>query len=81
VNHEPTRTRKMLLNKKEIERLIGAVERQGHTLVPLELYFSARGIAKIRMAIGRGKKDHDKRESIKEREAQREIARAMRSRR
>jgi SsrA-binding protein len=78
-NHEPTRTRKLLLHKREIRRLIGAVERQGLTLVPLELYFK-RGVAKVAMALGKGKKLHDKRESAKARDADREIARAVRTR-
>ncbi len=78
-NHEPTRTRKLLLHKREIGRLIGAVERQGLTLVPLELYFK-RGIAKVALALGKGKKLHDKRESERERDADREIARAVRTR-
>lgn len=78
-NHEPTRTRKLLLHKREIGRLIGAIERQGLTLVPLELYFK-RGIAKVALALGKGKKLHDKRASEKERDADREIARAVRTR-
>jgi SsrA-binding protein len=78
-NHEPTRTRKLLLHKREIGRLIGAVEREGLTLVPLELYFK-RGIAKVALALGKGKKLHDKRESERERDADREIARAVRTR-
>ena len=78
-NHEPTRTRKLLLHKREIRRLIGAVERQGLTLVPLELYFK-RGVAKVAMALGKGKKLHDKRDAEKERDASREIARAVRTR-
>ncbi len=78
-NHEPTRTRKLLLHKREITRLIGAIERQGLTLVPLELYFK-NGVAKVAMALGKGKKLHDKRESAKERDADREMARAVRSR-
>ncbi|HEY2025738.1 MAG TPA: SsrA-binding protein SmpB [Gemmatimonadaceae bacterium] len=78
-NHEPTRTRKLLLHKREIARLIGAIERQGLTLVPLELYFK-RGIAKVAMALGKGKKLHDKREDAKARDADREIARAVRTR-
>jgi SsrA-binding protein len=78
-NHEPTRTRKLLLHKREIGRLIGAIERQGLTLIPLELYFK-RGIAKVAMALGKGKKLHDKRESEKSRDADREIARAVRTR-
>jgi SsrA-binding protein len=78
-NHEPTRTRKLLLHKREIQRLIGAIERQGLTLIPLELYFK-RGVAKVAMALGKGKKLHDKRDAEKERDATREIARAVRTR-
>lgn len=78
-NHEPRRPRKLLLHKREIRRLIGAVERQGLTLVPLELYFK-RGVAKVAMALGKGKKLHDKRDAEKQRDADREIARAVRSR-
>jgi SsrA-binding protein len=78
-NHEPTRTRKLLLHKREIGRLIGAIERQGLTLIPLELYFK-HGIAKVAMALGKGKKVHDKREDAKARDADREIARAVRTR-
>ena len=78
-NHEPTRTRKLLLHKREIERLIGSIERQGLTLIPLELYFK-RGIAKVAMALGKGKKLHDKREDAKAKDADREIARAVRTR-
>ena len=74
-NHEPDRTRKLLLHRKEIRRLIGAVEREGLTLVPLELYFK-NGVAKVALALGKGKKAHDKRDTIKEREAEREMARA-----
>jgi SsrA-binding protein len=78
-NHEPTRTRKLLLHRKEIRRLIGAVERQGLTLIPLELYFK-RGIAKVALALGKGKKLHDKRETERRRAAEREMARAVRVR-
>jgi SsrA-binding protein len=78
-NHEPDRTRKLLLHRKEIRRLIGAVEREGLTLIPLELYFK-RGMAKVALALGKGKKLHDKRDTAKERDAQREMARAVRSR-
>ena len=78
-NHEPTRTRKLLLNRKEIRKMIGSVERQGLTLVPLELYFR-RGKAKVALALGKGKKLHDKRETTRERDAEREIARAVRTR-
>src|SRR3954469_12808349 len=61
-NHEPGRTRKLLLHKKEIRRLIGAVEREGLTLIPLEIYFK-KGVAKVALALGKGKKLHDKRET------------------
>ncbi len=69
------RSRKLLLHKKEIEKLIGSVERQGLSLVPLELYFLG-GRAKIQLALARGKKAHDKRETLKKQIATREIARA-----
>src|SRR4249919_380081 len=78
-NHEPNRTRKLLLHRKEIRRLIGAVERQGLTLIPLELYFK-RGVAKVALALGKGKKLHDKRETERTRDADREMARAVRAR-
>jgi SsrA-binding protein len=79
VNHEPTRSRKLLLHKKEILRMIGAVERQGLTLVPLELYFRG-GRAKVALALGKGKQLHDKRDDSKRKDAEREIARAFRKR-
>src|SRR5678809_1799251 len=79
VNHEPTRTRKLLLHRKEIRRLIGAVEREGLTLIPLELYFK-KGVAKVALALGKGKKLHDKRETERNRDAEREIARVARAR-
>ena len=75
-NHEPVRSRKLLLHRKEIARLIGSVEQQGLALVPLELYFR-RGKAKVALALGRGKKQHDKREDLKRRIADREVARAV----
>jgi len=78
-NHEPTRTRKLLLHRKEIRRLIGAVEREGLTLVPLEMYFK-NGVAKVALALGKGKKLHDKRETERQRDADREMSRALRSR-
>lgn len=78
-NHEPTRTRKLLLHRREIRKLIGAVERQGLTLMPLEIYFR-KGVAKAVIALAKGKQAHDKRETEKGREAQREIARAIRTR-
>lgn len=75
-NHDPARSRKLLLHRKEIERLIGAVEREGLALVPVELYF-LRGRAKLQVALARGKKAHDKRETIKRRMAERDVARTM----
>ena len=78
-NHEPTRTRKLLMHRKEIRRLIGAVERQGLTLVPLDLYFKG-GVAKVTLALGKGKKLHDKRADERKREDQRDMARAARAR-
>jgi SsrA-binding protein len=78
-NHEPARTRKLLLHRKEIRRLIGAVERQGLTLIPLELYFK-NGVAKVALALGKGKKLHDKRDTERSRDAEREMARVSRSR-
>ncbi len=79
-NQEPTRTRKLLLHGREISRLIGAVERQGLTIVALELYFK-RGRAKVRIALARGKKLHDKRADLKKKDDQREMARAVKVRR
>ena len=79
VNHEPTRSRKLLLHRREIRRLIGSVERQGLTLIPLELYFR-NGKAKVALALGKGKKVHDKRETERQRDAEREMARVGRTR-
>ena len=78
-NHEPTRTRKLLLNRREIRRMIGAVERQGLTLIPLELYFR-KGRAKVALALGKGKKLHDKRADEKKRDDVREMSRVARAR-
>ena len=76
--HEPRRPRQLLLKRKEIAKLRIAVERQGMTMVPLQLYFNARGRAKLRLALAQGKKFEDKREDIKKREWQRQKARLMR---
>jgi SsrA-binding protein len=76
-NVDPVRARKLLLNRKEIRRLIGATQQEGFTLVPLELYLKD-GYIKLALALARGKKTHDKREDIKRRDANREIARALR---
>ncbi len=78
-NHDPTRSRKLLLHRREIRRLYGSLERQGLTLIPLEMYF-VRGRVKVLLGLGRGKKAHDKREDIKRKDADREIARALRTR-
>jgi len=78
-NHDPTRSRKLLLHRGEIDRLEGKLNQKGLTLVPLRIYFNARGRAKIELGLGRGKKHYDKRQTIKEREAKRETARAMRT--
>jgi SsrA-binding protein len=78
-NHEPTRSRKLLLHQKELRQMIGAVERKGLTLVALELYFK-RGRAKVRIGLGRGKKLHDKRADLKERDDARDMQRALKTR-
>ena len=78
VHADPTRTRKLLLNRHELDRLIGAVERKGYTLVPLDLHWS-RGRAKLEIGLARGKKQHDKRASTKERDWQRQKARILKS--
>ena len=73
---DPTRTRKLLLNRRELDRLIGAVERKGFALVPLSLYWS-RGRAKLDLGLAKGKKQHDKRATDKDRDWQRQKARIM----
>ena len=77
-NHAPKRARKLLLQRREINKLMGAVEREGMTLVPLKLYFNEKGRAKIEIALGRGKKLHDKRETERKRSWQREKGRLLR---
>jgi len=77
-NHAPKRARRLLLHRREIDRLSGAVEREGMTIVPLKLYFDERGRAKIEIALARGKKLHDKRETLKKRSWERERGRLMR---
>lgn len=78
--HEPTRTRKLLLHKDEIHRLVGKTKERGLTLVPLKVYFS-HGLAKIELGLAKGKKTYDRRESLKEKDAQMQIDRALRRRR
>src|SRR4051812_6681362 len=78
-NHEPTRTRKLLLHRQQIRRLIGSVEREGLTLVPLDLHFK-EGRVKVTLALVKGKKQHDKREDLKRKDDEREMARVARAR-
>jgi len=78
-NHTPKRPRKLLLHRREVNKLIGAVEREGMTLVPLKLYFNDKGRAKLELALARGKKLHDKRETEKKRSWERERGRLLRA--
>ena len=77
-NHEVRRTRKLLLNKKQIKKLVGRLKVKGVSLVPMSLYFNARGIAKIKLGLGTGKKEYEKRDTIKKRDWQKDKARIMR---
>ncbi len=79
-NHAPKRPRKLLVHRREQARLLGLVQRQGYTLVPLSLYFNRRGIAKVEIGLARGKRKADKRETEKKRDWQRDKARLMRER-
>jgi SsrA-binding protein len=74
-NHPPVRDRKLLLKKKEIRKLVNKLKDKGYTLIPLKIWFSEQGFAKIQIGLARGKKLHDKRASIKEKEAKRELGR------
>ena len=78
-NHEPLRCRKLLLHREEIRRLFGKAQIRGYTLLPLKIYFK-NGLAKVELALGKGKKSHDKREALKKKEARREISRAVKAR-
>jgi SsrA-binding protein len=78
-NHEPTRTRKLLLNRREIGKLAAKVAQKGMSLIPLRIYFKG-SVAKVEIGLGRGKRFFEKRESIREREDRREISRALKSR-
>jgi SsrA-binding protein len=80
-NHEPRRHRKLLLHRKEIGKLIGAVQREGRTIIPLKLYWNEKGIAKLEIGLAKGKKTHDKREATAERDWQRDKARVMKGNR
>jgi SsrA-binding protein len=77
-NHEPKRTRKLLVHKSQANKLMAAIQREGMTLIPLKLYFNAKGIAKLELGVAKGKKLHDKREDEKQRDWQRDKARLMR---
>jgi SsrA-binding protein len=77
-NHEPRRHRKLLLKRKEIDKLIGAVQREGRTIIPTRLYWNDRGIAKLEVALAKGKKMHDKREATADRDWARDKARLLR---
>jgi SsrA-binding protein len=79
MNHEPLRTRKLLLKRKEIERMRGKAQQKGYTMIPLKIYFKG-SFAKVEIGLAKGKKLYEKRETIKEREAKRTIERAMKSR-
>ncbi|GAA4307581.1 SsrA-binding protein SmpB [Compostibacter hankyongensis] len=74
-NHDPLRERKLLLQKRELRKLQGRIKERGYTLVPLRLFINEKGLAKVVIGLAKGKKVHDKRESIKQREAEREIRR------
>ncbi|MBH0193569.1 MAG: SsrA-binding protein SmpB [Nitrospira sp.] len=80
MNHDPIRVRKLLLHKKEIHKLLGKTQQKGLTLVPLRIYFSERGKAKVELGLAKGKKLHDRRDTIKAREAGREVERAIKER-
>ncbi|GER93503.1 SsrA-binding protein [hot springs metagenome] len=79
LNHDPLRTRKLLLHRKEIDRLRGKMQQKGYTLIPLKIYFKGP-YAKVEIGLARGKKQYEKREAIKEREAKRDIEKAMKRR-
>lgn len=76
-NHEPLRTRKLLLHRREIEKIKGKLMQKGYSLIPLKMYFTKKGKAKIELGLARGKRKYEKRETIKEREAKREIERVL----
>ena len=80
-NHEPKRPRKLLLHSREVDKMFGAVERKGMTLVPLSIYFNGKGRAKVELALAKGKQAHDKRQTQKDRDWQRDKARLIRENR
>lgn len=76
-NHDPTRRRKLLLNRREIDRLTGRIDRQGYTVIPLRMYFNRRGIAKVEIALAKGKRQWDKRRDLAKRDAERQVEVAL----
>lgn len=78
LQHDPKRARRLLLHKKQVDRLLGSVRRDGYTLIPVKIYFNSRGLAKVEIALAKGKQAHDKRETTKQREWNREKSRIMR---
>ncbi|MCB1531607.1 MAG: SsrA-binding protein SmpB [Alphaproteobacteria bacterium] len=78
LQHDPKRPKKLLLKKREVNKLLGSVQREGYTIVPTKIYFNARGLAKLEIALAKGKKMHDKRETEKKRDWGREKQRLMR---
>ena len=79
-NHDTKRPRRLLLHRRQIDKLIGATQRQGYTVIPLKIYFNDRGRAKVELGLGKGKQAHDKREAVKERDWKRDQARLLRDR-
>jgi len=79
MNHDPDRPRKLLLKKRQIQQLIGKLTERGFSLVPLEMYFTKKGFAKVKMGLGKGKAKYDKRHAIKERDIKRDLARELRA--
>ena len=79
-NHEPRRPRKLLLHAKQINKLVGAVQREGRTIIPTRLYWNDKGLAKLELSLAKGKKAHDKREATAERDWKRDKARLLRDR-
>lgn len=80
IHPSPTRSRKLLMHRHEIDRLIGQIDRKGYTLIPLALYWKKNGMVKLDVGLAKGKKDHDKRASIKERDSKRDLARTLKIR-
>lgn len=78
LQHDPKRPRRLLLNKNQINKLLGSVKRDGYTIVPVKIYFNARGLAKVEIALARGKAEHDKRESVKQRDWNRQKSKILR---